>query len=176
MPTTVETKRDVCLRAHHVLCVLTYAGTGYSELFCANMDRVIARLNAGAGIVLKDGPDDICAPLVAAGPAHCRRYRVHVRDRRARAVLATLMGRRGRSGGRLRLTPRRVERLRRAFAGGRAKAACRGCPWSALCGRIAASGFAATRLLPDEGQAGSMAKAIRPQRVGTLANRRRGRY
>ncbi|TVR82274.1 MAG: DUF1284 domain-containing protein [Rhodospirillales bacterium] len=164
------------LRAHHVLCVLTYAGTGYSERFCANMDRVIARLNAGAAIVLKDGPDDICAPLVAAGPAHCRRYRVHVRDRRARAVLATLMGRRGPASGRLRLSPRRVARLRRAFGRGRARAACRGCPWSALCGRIAASGFVDTRLLPRHGQAASMAPAIRPQRVAALANRRRGRY
>ncbi len=50
------------LRPHHLLCMLTYVGKGYSPAFCANYDAVLARLSAGEEILLVDGPDSVCAP------------------------------------------------------------------------------------------------------------------
>ena len=36
----------VRLRAHHLLCMLTYVGKGYTAAFTANYDRIVERLNA----------------------------------------------------------------------------------------------------------------------------------
>jgi len=56
----------VRLRAHHLLCILTFAGKGYSPAFVANMAGVVARIGAGEPIEVVAGPDDICAPLEGA--------------------------------------------------------------------------------------------------------------
>ena len=37
----------VRLRAHHLLCLLTYVGKGYSPAFTANYDKVVRRLGEG---------------------------------------------------------------------------------------------------------------------------------
>ncbi len=37
----------VRLRAHHLLCLLTYVGKGYSEAFVRRADALAARLSAG---------------------------------------------------------------------------------------------------------------------------------
>ncbi len=37
----------VRLRTHHLLCLLTYVGRGYSPAFVENMDQVAARLSEG---------------------------------------------------------------------------------------------------------------------------------
>ena len=37
----------VRLRPHHLLCLLSYIGRGYSPAFSANMTRVARRLGAG---------------------------------------------------------------------------------------------------------------------------------
>jgi hypothetical protein len=81
----------VRLRPHHLLCLLTYAGKGYSEAFTAGFDAVVARLSQGAPVVLVDGPDDICAPLQHDATAHCHRDSVRQRDRQAAADLAALL-------------------------------------------------------------------------------------
>ncbi len=55
----------VRLRAHHLLCMLTYVGKGYSPAFVENYEVIAARLSAGEEIELVAGPDDICGPLTA---------------------------------------------------------------------------------------------------------------
>ncbi|RUZ88238.1 DUF1284 domain-containing protein, partial [Mesorhizobium sp. M7A.F.Ca.US.006.01.2.1] len=59
------------LRAHHLLCPLTYVGKGYSPAFTANYDRVAERLSRGEDILLVSGPDDVCAPLLDEPEPHC---------------------------------------------------------------------------------------------------------
>lgn len=136
----------VRLRAHHLLCMLTYLGRGYSPAFTANYDRVIGRLAAGEGIELVSGPDDVCAPLLCDPEAHCRLGRIRDRDGAAALAVGTLLGRVLAPGDRLDLSPALLERLRAAFRDGTLRAACAGCEWSELCTDVAAAGFAGTRL------------------------------
>ena len=147
----MATAPTVRLRPHHLLCLLTYVGRGYSPAFVANLDRVAARVAAGAAIRLVDGPDDICAPLVTARrrqPVHCWGRRVVWRDRRAARAVSRLLGRPVAPGCLLRLDGPVVRRLRRAFAARAIRSACLGCPWARLCSTVAATGFRGSRLDP----------------------------
>ncbi|MBB4265272.1 DUF1284 domain-containing protein [Roseospira visakhapatnamensis] len=138
----------VRLRAHHLLCILGYAGNGYSARFVATLDSVVARLSAGEEGLLVEGPDDICGPVVdaEAGDAHCLRRSVLDRDARAAAALSARVGWRVRTGERLVLTRERVERLRAAYAEGAFRDACVDCEWETMCADIAAAGFRDARL------------------------------
>lgn len=82
----------VRLRAHHLLCMLTYVGKGYSPAFVENYEAIAARLSAGEEIELVTGPDDICRPLTADPEAHCHGTSVVERDRAATEAVARLLG------------------------------------------------------------------------------------
>lgn len=53
----------IVLRFHHLLCMHTYSGTGYSEDFCRNMERIRSHLFENPDTIVKliKGCDDICA-------------------------------------------------------------------------------------------------------------------
>lgn len=138
----------LALRAHHLLCLLTYAGTGYSAAFVDNFDAVVARLAAGEAFVLVHGPDVICAPLCAAEGdcAHCHNSSVVERDRRAAQDLWPLLAPPTDGAGRRTLDSATLARLRSAFASGRIRGACAGCEWADLCSRIVDRGFTEVRL------------------------------
>ena len=76
------------LRPHHLLCLLTYVGKGYGEAFTRNYDGIAQRLSAGEPILVVEGPDEICAPLLADPDTHCRRPGVTGRDVTPEAVEA----------------------------------------------------------------------------------------
>ncbi|TJU92322.1 MAG: DUF1284 domain-containing protein, partial [Mesorhizobium sp.] len=61
----------VRLRAHHLLCLLTYVGKGYSPAFTANYDKVVKRLGEGEAVLIVSGPDAICAPMLDEREPHC---------------------------------------------------------------------------------------------------------
>ncbi|QIB34391.1 DUF1284 domain-containing protein [Ancylobacter pratisalsi] len=136
----------VRLRAHHLLCLLTFVGKGYTPAFVAHYERVVARLNAGAEAVLVEGPDDICAPMLEGGH-HCLKPRIAARDTEALAAVEAALGTRIGVGARLLLDRERVARLREAFADGSIRAACVRCQWSQLCTEVAANGYAGVRLI-----------------------------
>ncbi len=137
----------VRLRPHHLLCMLTYVGKGYTSGFVENYDRVAARLNTGEeDIELVDGPDDICVGLLCESHAHCFNEGVVQRDEVARLSVSTLLGETLEPGKRLRATPDFLTKMRLAFAAGDIRQACRGCQWIRLCDRIAASGFAGVKV------------------------------
>lgn len=133
------------LRPHHVLCLLTYAGKGYSPGFTANYDVIAVRLSQGEEIEIVEGPDDVCAPLLAENDPHCWRESVVERDMQA----AKDIGRLGIAidkGGRTRLDADVLRRMRAAFGRGLTRTACAGCEWSDLCSAIATNGFEGTRV------------------------------
>jgi hypothetical protein len=136
---------SIRLRAHHLLCMLTFAGEGYTPEFVANFDRIVARIGSGEAVELVDGPDDVCAPLAETGDAHCDEPSVRRRDRDALRALAAadrpLPATRP-----LILDRAAIAELRVQFAAGTIRAACSGCSWSPLCTGIAAAGYTATRL------------------------------
>ncbi len=132
----------VRLRAHHLLCILTYRGKGYSPAFVRTMSRVVARLSRGARVGIVAGPDDICRGLRGGRARHCVRPSARRRDRLAAADLrrAGEAVRCGRSIGRL--GNRRLAAWRAGFAAGRTRRACAACPWASLCDATAEAGFA----------------------------------
>lgn len=131
----------VRLRPHHLLCVLTYVGKGYSPAFTANMTRIAERLRSGEVIEIVEGPDDICAPLLNDLDPHCHHASVTLRDRAAVDDIAPVLKLNIRAGTRLALVDGVVSRLRGRFASAKIRHACGGCQWNELCGSIAASGY-----------------------------------
>ncbi|ADV14174.1 DUF1284 domain-containing protein [Mesorhizobium ciceri] len=132
------------LRAHHLLCLLTYVGKGYSPAFTANYDRVAERLSRGEDILLVSGPDDVCAPLLDELEPHCLNESVVERDRLATQDVGELLARPIRVGTRLDLDPAMLGRMRQAFSAGLVRKACGGCEWNELCSTIAAGGYSDT--------------------------------
>lgn len=52
---------EICLRAHHGMCLYYFRGAGYSDEFTAHMASVKGRLERGASVRLTSGCDEICA-------------------------------------------------------------------------------------------------------------------
>lgn len=138
----------VALRAHHLLCLLTYVGKGYNPAFVRNFDGLARRLAGGEDIVLVDGPDDVCAPLCESegACAHCHRSSVQVRDQRAGQELAALLVETVGVDSRLRLDASLLARLRAAYASRNIRGACAGCEWADLCDGVASAGYEGVRL------------------------------
>jgi hypothetical protein len=132
----------VRLRPHHLLCLLTYVGKGYSAAFIANYNRIARRLSRGEAIELVDGPDDICAPLLDEADPHCHRDSVTARDHKAARDLAEVLGQPVTAGAMVTLTEERLSGMRTAFAAGSTRKACSRCEWHELCTTVAAGGFA----------------------------------
>ncbi|MBZ9842660.1 DUF1284 domain-containing protein [Mesorhizobium sp. CA5] len=136
----------VKLRAHHLLCLLTYVGKGYSPAFTANYDKVVKRLGESEAVVIVAGPDDVCAPLLGEPEPHCLRESAAERDRMAARDVSELLGRPIQAGDRLALDASKLAEMRKAFSAGLTRQACSGCEWSGLCDTVAASGFSDTYL------------------------------
>jgi hypothetical protein len=132
------------LRAHHLLCLLTYVGKGYSPAFTANYDGIAERLSRGEDILLVSGPDDVCVPLLDEPEPHCLNESVVERDRLAAQDVEELLARPIRVGASLDLDAAILVQMRQAFLVGRARKACGGCEWNGLCSTIAAGGYSDT--------------------------------
>jgi hypothetical protein len=137
----------VRLRGHHLLCILTYAGEGYSRRFVEHYDGIIARLET-EDVRIVSGPDDICRPLLDEESPHCRLGRVLRRDERALEAVSFVLERPIEVGSHLTLDPAHLSKLRAAFRSADVRAACAGCEWNDLCTAIAGTEFEAARLKP----------------------------
>jgi uncharacterized protein len=147
MPAIEEEPPPIRLRGHHLLCMLTYKGLGYTPAFTENMTRTIEAISAGGPITLVEGPDDLCAALDegCGHEGHCSEARTFQRDKDAIAALSGLLPL---------LDPlqpfvldtERLKAIRNAFAKGTIRAACADCEWTPICDRIAADDFAESLL------------------------------
>ena len=138
----------ICLRPHHLLCMLTFAGKGYSPEFISNFDRIAGLIASGAqSVEIVLAPDDICAPLLGDPTCHCRNASLSERDRFAAEALVDLLHQPIDQNAKVHLTPEILARMRAAFAAGTTRKACNGCQWSPTCDGIARDSFRETRLL-----------------------------
>jgi len=131
----------VRLRPHHLLCMLTFIGKGYTEAFTENYVRIAVRLSAGEDILVVEGPDDICAPMLGEAGSHCLCETVTERDLRAREAVEALLGMPAGPGASIRPDAEFLATMREAFSAGAIRNGCVRCEWSPLCTGIAASGF-----------------------------------
>ena len=90
-------RKPVRLRGHHLLCILTYKGKGYTPDFVKNFDAVVAAINDGEKIQIVDGSDDICAALrhgaeiTCAHARECRTTGIRNRDRMALREISRIL-------------------------------------------------------------------------------------
>ncbi|WP_237143433.1 DUF1284 domain-containing protein [Phyllobacterium zundukense] len=126
--------------------MLTYVGKGYSPAFTANYDKVVARLVAGEDIMIHEGPDDICQPLLETHEPHCLRDSIVERDAKAAHDVGQLLGQSLQAGNVIALDGLVLERFRTAFMNGATRSACTGCEWFDLCSTVSETGYLETRL------------------------------
>lgn len=135
----------VRLRPHHLLCMLTFSGEGYTPAFVENFAEVVRRLAAGEAIEVVEGIDDICQPMLGEPNPHCHKYSVTLRDRDAREDLGQLLGLPIEA---LQTLPD-LGLLQDVFARQETRRACQGCDWYGLCSDIASLGFRTSHLQKD---------------------------
>jgi uncharacterized protein len=135
------------LRPHHLLCMLTFAGKGYTPAFVGNFEQVASRIAAGnEAIQIVDGPDDICSALLTEPTCHCHNQSVILRDRHAAEAISDLLQLPIHAGANLPPGPDLLPILREAFVTGAIRQACVGCQWKPTCDAIADRDFTETRL------------------------------
>ncbi|MTI18998.1 DUF1284 domain-containing protein [Rhodobacteraceae bacterium RKSG542] len=140
----------VRLRGHHLLCMLTFQGDGYSPRFTVNYKRVIDRLNKGEEIEIVKGPDDVCAPLLKEElEPHCHNLSVLDRDARALEMVSEVLEEEIKVGSVLESTPTLVKKLRLAYASGPLKNACNGCQWTNTCDTVVLGNYKSTILFEE---------------------------
>jgi uncharacterized protein len=138
----------ILLRPHHLLCMLTFAGEGYSAEFVTNFERIARRIARGTqAIEIVFGPDDICAPILDDSSCHCLNASIRERDRLAAVALADLLQQPIEEAALLQLNRETLDHMRTAFAAGTIRKACVGCQWSPICDSIAKNNFSQTALL-----------------------------
>ncbi|TYC65845.1 DUF1284 domain-containing protein [Stappia sp. BW2] len=140
----------VSIRPHHLLCMLTYLGKGYTPAFVENYSIIVQRLNDGEPIALVDGPDALCHPMLSEPCCHCRNESVRNRDRTAANDIAHALGHSVETGDSFVLTGQDIALLRNAFANGALRKACEGCEWHDLCSSIARKKYRGCHLAPPD--------------------------
>ena len=136
------------LRPHHLLCMLTFAGNGYTPAFVANFQQVASRIATGdEAIEVVEGPDDICSAFLPEANCHCHNPSVALRDHQAAESISALLQQPISAGTPLLLAQDRLHLLRQSFADGTIRQACLGCQWKPTCDAIARAGFTETHLV-----------------------------
>lgn len=110
------------IRAHHLLCLATFRGNGYSPDFVANMQLHYSRFQQGERAVLVCVPDAICQ---ACPEQDCQ---AELRDRRLISLTGWQVGEEI-------LVDERVRALIPDFQKWLGEV-CQGCPWLSLCQQI----------------------------------------
>lgn len=140
------------LRPHHLLCMLTFAGKGYTPEFVSNFEQVVKRIETGCEVIqIVAGPDDICSMLLAEPGCHCHNASILSRDLRAAEAVSGLFSVPIQPGTELNPSQNLLGSLREAFAAGTIRQACEGCQWKSTCDAIAAKGFIEAQLLTKRG-------------------------
>lgn len=146
------------LRAHHLLCILTFAGKGYSPEFVARFHSVVRALDQGAPIRIIAGPDDLCACVIAEeAEPHCHRASVMVRDARAARDVGEKLGIVIGPGSVLSFDKETIALMRSWFRSGSTRGACVDCPWDEFCTELAEDGFSGCALAGKDAQSGERA-------------------
>jgi hypothetical protein len=124
------------LRAHHLLCMLTFRGRGYTPTFSANFAALIARMKSGETIEIVEGADDICAPLQGTNQWHCDEEGPQSRDELALLELNQKLFPDAEIGSKFELNAEIFAAAYEHFQINGTGNACHGCQWNSLCNDI----------------------------------------
>ncbi len=149
----ISNEMPVRLRGHHLLCILTYRGYGYTQPFVDNMSRLVEAIGRGREVTLVEGPDDICDGFTP----QCRQICDHDCTRPSTAEMDMFAGEAVnaliplRTGEPFVLDRRHIALMRQEFAAGHIRRACDRCSWKDFCTGIAADGFSGVKLFAPQG-------------------------
>lgn len=142
----------VRLRPHHLYCMLTYKGLGYTDDFVCNYNQIAEKLSQDTIMIqLVEGPDDICAPMMQCQnhpDFHCTFDRVKDRD----AAVLKILNQQIEAGtlpistpllsdSLFQLTENLLQSMRQLFKNKTLRLACEGCQWYDTCTDIADDNF-----------------------------------
>jgi len=164
------------LRGHHFLCLLTFAGAGYSSPFKHNLHAVVSALHDGCAARIVAGHDRICHdkrtfftcpqkengrckddPIARDSLALDDLTRWNIGEKQAWAL-----------GAQVRFSPDLVAQMRQAFADNLVRRACCGCSWHNLCSHVAKKNFSSALFFPTAPRKPATAPAKAQQPYGTL--------
>ncbi len=139
------------LRPHHLLCILTYVGEGYSKTFTDNFDAIVDKINSGhiTQIEIVNGPDDICALRLCDkdDKCHCYEHSIQERDVLALRDIGNILNMEILAVGEMvGVSPSFWVGLRAAFQNKSIRPACEGCEWFDLCSEVAEIYFGKSKL------------------------------
>lgn len=114
------------LRPHHLLCLQTFVGRGYSEEFVSQMTSVKKQLTADPStpIRLVTGADDLCAHCPNCADGHCTSDKPEQFDRNVLQKLGTDT------------TPVHGIPASLTLTGALLEECCPGCEWMSLCREV----------------------------------------
>ncbi len=139
------------LRAHHLLCMISWKGVGYTPAFTENYNKIIDRLkHETITIEIIKGKDDICAPLMPDNypDYHCDNESVLIRDAKALIDINHYLGLNLSIGSQFKISEAYLTEMRKKFQTFEIRSACVGCDWYQFCSDIAKNEFEDTKILP----------------------------
>ena len=131
------------LRAHHLLCALTFRSKGYDPNFVQEFEEIVQQLITGHSVKLTRHADSLC--LSGQNCGFCQAEERTKRDELALAAINQTLDINGEQIA-FSLSTERLDTLRHAFADGTIRQACRGCGWFTFCSSIATNNFRRAQL------------------------------
>lgn len=131
------------LRAHHLLCALTFRAKGYGSDFVREFDGIVQQLIAGHPVKLTRHSDSLCQSGQDCGL--CEAEESAKRDGLALTAINQTLDIDGEQTP-FSLCTERLEILRRAFADETLRQACDGCAWVTFCSSTATDNFRRAQL------------------------------
>ena len=135
------------LRAHHLLCSLTFAGRGYSKEFERDFAQVIDRIKRNETILVVSGPDEICASIEECSDSHCREARISNRDELALEDISSHIGKPLKVGSQISPSQLFGDKYQSSFQQRSIRRACFDCQWANMCDQIADANFSSSLLM-----------------------------
>lgn len=131
------------LRAHHLLCALTFRSKGYGPDFGREFEEIVQQLIAGHSVKLTSHADSLC--LSGQNCGLCQTEESANRDALALAVVNQALDIDG-SQTPFSLNTERLKTLRQGFFDQSLRQACHGCAWFTFCSSTASDNFRRARL------------------------------
>ncbi|MGB0866558.1 MAG: DUF1284 domain-containing protein [Granulosicoccaceae bacterium] len=132
------------LRAHHLLCALTFRGRGYGPNFVEQFSSVVEAIGHNTPLQLTVEADQLCNSGQNCGL--CRSAQSEKRDILAKVAIKQAIG--VDTNTPFQLDKSHLAQLRHAFAAGDLRQACTDCAWNSFCSAEANRGFARSHWQP----------------------------
>ncbi len=149
---TGNTRNDVTpIRGHHLICMLTYMGEGYSKEFVENMNAVVRAIHEKRALHLVGGADQICRCCNSFSKL-CVSKTMFDCDKGAVELINTVLNLEHpwTLGSDINLSESHIVNLRSVYLERLHLSVCDGCRWLQLCRDCAQSGFKNVRLFGQQ--------------------------